>query len=482
MKKLNILMTAVALVATAVCAYAAETIEQADAPKESKKKKNSEIVDHLKSHYKFYGFIRNYMPFDTRDSYAGSGDLYYWVPKDNNWNTADENDPNRQDLNEKSAFRMLAITSRLGVDVSGYWIGDNEFGGKVEADFFAGLTGSTGTAQLRLRQAYMTVKWTNPDAPEYTIGFKAGQAWHPIAADLPDILALDSGMPFGPFSRTPQMTADFNLGRNFTITASAIWQMQYCSAGLPTEEKNEAGKITKVTANSSADYIKYSKTPEFYLGLSYQTGGFLGRVGVDVTSICPVSTRKIDGVTMKVKDRETSVLGFMYLQYTKNLFKFKAKTVYGGSGEHVNLESGYAVYDKSDPYNWKYTPIRTSDTWVTLSYGQKVQGSVLLGYMKNFGTSKDILANAAGTGDASCIAFQKNGAASINQMYRIEPLVAYNVGRFTVGLEYMLTAVQYGDQDANNPYLYTYTLRALPYGGMHWVMNHRIEGMVRFTF
>lgn len=464
MKKLNILMTAVALVATAVCANAAETIEQTGAPKESKKKKNSEIVDHLKSHYKFYGFIRTYMPFDTHESYAGTGDLFYWIPKDNVWN-----EDKSQDLNEKSAFRMLALTSRLGVDVSGYWIGDNEFGGKVEADFFAGLTGSTGTAQLRLRQAYMTVKWTNPDAPEYTIGFKAGQAWHPMAADMPDIFALDTGMPFGPFSRTPLLNADFNLGRNFTITAAAIWQMQYTSAG---------------PNGASADYIKYSMTPEFYLGLSYQNGGFLGRVGASVTSICPVSTRQcVDGITRKVQDRETSVLGFMYLQYTKNLFRVKAKTTYGGGGEQLNLESGYALCDnKSDELCWKYTPINTSTTWFSLSYGQKVQGTLYLGYMKNLGTGRDIISleDNIEMADPSCIYFQKNGAASINQMFRIEPEIAYNVGRFTVGLQYMLTGVDYGNQ--NDSGKYEYNLRALPVGGTHLVMNHRVEGMVKFSF
>ncbi|MCQ2165828.1 MAG: hypothetical protein MJY49_00145 [Bacteroidales bacterium] len=466
MKRLNILFAAVAMFATAVCALAAESTDAGADAAAPRKKTKSEIVDHLKNNYRFYGFIRTYMPFDTHESYAGSGDLFYWIPKDRELNDRGE------DVNERASFRMLSLTSRLGVDVSGYWIGDNEFGGKVEADFYAGLSGSTGVAQLRLRQAYVTVNWLNPEDTRYSINFKGGQAWHPMAADLPDVLALDTGMPFGPFSRTPQLTTDFNFGKKFSVTVSAIWQMQYTSMG-PSAFDAKTGRPT--AAASSADYIKYGIVPEFYLGLSYRSGGFLGRIGADVTSIRPRGTATVGGTKVKVKDRSTSVLAFMYLQYTKNLFKFKAKTTYGGAGEHLNLMSGYAVSSiSSDNSLWEYTPIRTSSTWMTLAYGKKLQGSLLLGYVKNFGTAKDIVANAAGKGDGNCIFFQKNGSANINQMYRIEPGIAYNVGRFTVGLEYMLTAVQYGDKE--------YDLRAMTTGGLHWVANHRVEGMVRFTF
>lgn len=470
MKRLNILFTAAALCAAAVCASAAENAAEQTASSGSKKKLKSEIVDHLKNNYRFYGFIRTYMPFDTRESTAGTGDLYYWVPKDNAWN-----EDKSQDLNERGSFHMLSITSRLGVDISGYWIGDNEFGGKIETDFYAGLTGNTGTAQLRLRQAYLTINWHNPDDERYSINFKAGQAWHPMAADLPDVFALDSGAPFGPFSRTPLMTADFNLGKSFSLTAAAIWQMQYTSMG-PSAFDSKTGRPT--AAASSADYIKYGIVPEFYFGVNYRTGGFLARAGIDISTIKPRNMAPVFGgttvITQKVKDRKTSVLGFVYAQYTKNLFKLKAKTVYGGSGEQMNLMSGYAVCNISEDNSlWEYAPINTSSTWMTVAYGQKVQGSVLLGYMKNLGTSKEVV-GVDDKADANCIFFQKNGSPNINQMYRIEPGIAYNVGRFTIGLEYMLTAVQYGDK--------SYNRHALSTENLHWVANNRVEGILRFTF
>ena len=76
------------------------------------------------------------------------------------------------DLNATPSFRFLALTSRVGVDVSGYYIGNLHFGAKVEGDFYAGLSAASktdeasayfpsnskigGTAQARLRQAYVT--------------------------------------------------------------------------------------------------------------------------------------------------------------------------------------------------------------------------------------------------------------------------------------------------------------------------------------
>ena len=40
-------------------------------------KKDAPVKEHLQNHFKFYGFIRNYFVFDSRDSKAGTADLLY---------------------------------------------------------------------------------------------------------------------------------------------------------------------------------------------------------------------------------------------------------------------------------------------------------------------------------------------------------------------------------------------------------------------
>ena len=130
----------------------------------SKEAKKEAAKSHLKQHFKPYGFIRNYFTYDSRESISGTGDMYNYQPKDESWNQTPEeaaaSGVAREDLNAQSTFRFLALTTRIGLNIVGYKWGNTEFSGKIEADFFAGLSGNVhkvgGVAQLRLRQAYVT--------------------------------------------------------------------------------------------------------------------------------------------------------------------------------------------------------------------------------------------------------------------------------------------------------------------------------------
>ena len=197
------------------------------------------VKSHLQQHFKPYGFIRNYFTYDSRECMAGSGDLYFYQPKDESWNQtpeqAAESGVERQDLNNQSTFRFLSLTTRVGLNIVGYKWRNTEFTGKIEADFFAGLStvsktqsdgtvlkqthAVSGTAQLRLRQAYVSLAWDSlrMNSKDYArVELTLGQTWHPMAADLCDVIALNSGAPFGPFNRSPQVRMDARLGKIFT--------------------------------------------------------------------------------------------------------------------------------------------------------------------------------------------------------------------------------------------------------------------------
>ena len=149
MKRVYLILSAVLLSFCTLNAAAAEKEQKAEP----------------KNNFKLYGFIRNYFVFDSRESVSGTGDLFYYLPKDVNMKDG-------IDINDQSSFRYLSLTSRLGVDVSGYQIGNVHFGAKIEGDFYSGLSNSSnasvseyfpgnskisGTATARLRQAYATV-------------------------------------------------------------------------------------------------------------------------------------------------------------------------------------------------------------------------------------------------------------------------------------------------------------------------------------
>ena len=396
-----------------------------------------------------YGFIRNYYAFDTRESVAGTEDLFYYLPKD-------ENKKGDVDLNEQGSFRFAAITSRVGLNVTGYEYNGLKFGAKIETDFYNGLSGATGTAVLRLRQAYVTV-----GKNDWLV--TAGQAWHPMAADMPDVFSLNTGAPFGPFSRTPQVKLDYKFNDALSLTGSAIWQMQYVSAG---------------PSGASANYIKDACTPEIYLGLNYKKDNLLLRAGVNMLSIKP----RVNNGSVKVDDRITTLTPFFFGQYKSGLFSIKLKTVFAEAGEHVNLNGGYGISGvKSDGVSYEYTPTRNSSTWASFMYGKKTQWILFAGYVKNFGTKDDLYGANDGYAPASNLYFSKNSFSNINQMYRLTPTVIHNIGKFAIGLEYELTSVQYGDYKTVGDVKFI-GANGLAEDNLHWITNHRIQALVKFTF
>ena len=393
------------------------------------------------SHFKLYGFIRHYLTADTRAVNGGTEDLYFYMPKDVSMKDG-------YDENAGFSWRFLSLTSRLGLDVSGYKWGSMGVSGKVEADFYA-LSGSTPI--LRLRQAFMKLSWD-----ESPVTLTIGQTWHPMAADMPHMNNLETGAPFNPFNRSPQLMVDVNLGSGFTFTASVLYLNHY----LPT---GPAGK--------SKDYYKYG-LPEFYAGITYKSSKFMGKVGVDMVNMRPYRTitdwRVQDGSnkTIEVKNLLTTFSPFLYAQYTNGMFQLKAKTILAQAGEHLNLLSGYGVNSLYTDGNISYTPMQDWASFVSFQYGKKFQVMAMLGYMKQLGTTRDLVDNELWMNTAA--------DTKIQQAFRATPTVAWNLGKFTVSLEYNLTAAQFGRGERNSRGMYT--------GTPEWILNHRFICMTKFNF
>ena len=433
---------------------------------------------------KWYGFVRNYFTFDTRESKAGTDELYYYVPLD------ESVQPDGTDINAHPTMKWSAITSRIGLDVNEYKIGKVNVGAKIEADFYSGLTGVTGTAQFRLRQAYTTLNWQSENKNKYSL--KVGQAWHPMAADMVHSTNLEIGVPFAPFSRTPQITFDYAPGK-VSLTASAIWQMQYTSGG---------------PEGASANYIKYSNIPEFYFGVNFKgDNGLLARVGVDLLSIKPrykgEASMLQNGDTVKytalVDDRITTVSPFVYMQYKGDKFQFRAKSILAQAGEHMNLNGGYGVTAKSNGLDedghWEYTPVRYSSSWVSMMYGKKWQGILFAGYAKNLGTADGLLPDTTYNGvnyaDISNNYLSKNTYANINSMWRLAPGVVRNWGKLALSLEWHITSVQYGEllklkvvesDGKKTTHSYVQAENGMAENNLHWITNHRLQMMLKYSF
>ena len=407
------------------------------------------------SHFKLYGFIRNYITADSRAVSAGTEDLYFYMPKD--WDMK-----GGVDMNAGFNWRFVSLTTRLGLDVTGYKWGTMGISGKVEADFYY-LSGSVPT--LRLRQAFMKLGWDNSP-----VSLTIGQAWHPMAVDLPHMTNLESGAPFNPFSRTPQLTADISLGAGFTFTASVMYLNHY----LPT---GPSGKVK--------DYYKYG-LPEFYAGFGYKGPHFAAKIGVDIVNSRPIGfvgynkdadgnldrTKLVRGYNMDSREHKatgilTAVSPFVFLQYTNGMFQLRAKSIFAQSGEQFNLLSGYGLASIDDVnYKYTYTPMQDWASFVSFQYGKKFQVMCMLGYMKQFGTTTNLA-------DVKQLWLNTSADAKIQQAFRATPTVVWNLGKFALSLEYNLTAAQFGEGERN--------ARGM-YGNAHWLMNHRFICMTKFNF
>ena len=399
------------------------------------------------AHFKLYGFIRNYLTADSRAVNGGTEDLYFYMPKGHDYKNANSGDL-RFDANDGFNWRFVSLTTRLGLDVSAYKWGSMGISGKVEADFYY-LSGSVPT--LRLRQAFMKLNWDN-----CPVALTIGQSWHPMAADMPHMNNLETGAPFNPFNRSPQLTADVKLNDKLTLTASLLYLNHY----LPTGPGNVKSK----------DYYKYG-LPEAYVGVTYKSGKFVGKAGLDMVNMRPYRTiadwRVQDGgaPTIEVKSLLHTFSPFVFVQYTNGMFQLRAKSILAQSGEHMNLLSGYGVHSFNSDGTIDYTPMQDWASFVSFQYGKKFQVMGMLGYMKQLGTTKDL---------AGEIWINTAADTRIQQAFRATPTVAWNLGKFTVSLEYNLTAAEFGSGSRNARGMYT--------GDKEWILNHRFICMTKFNF
>lgn len=378
----------------------------------------------------FYGFVRNYFVYDTRRNLMSTEGMFNQIPYDQAFNAAG------QDTNAIPTVRFLAITTRLGVNLQGPDVGKAKLTGKVEADFQA-MQGTAAT--LRLRQAYAKFSWQKAS-------LLAGQTWHPLctADNLPDVLALASGSPFEPFCRNPQLRYDYRTNA-LRLSAAALYQMQYTSVG---------------PQDKSAQYANNALFPEVYGSIGYAKGGFLAEWAVDFLSICPRVMTETSNLL--VNERANSLSQMLYLQYKKDLFSLKFKTLYGENTAHLNMMSGYGATVLNPDGSYAYIPLRALTSYLDIAYGKTYKFNLFAGYSKNLGSEENLL-------------FQYNrGPKNINSMYRLVPSFSYNLPQLSLGIELESTAVTYGDLQANGAVALN--------DNLHQVVNHRVCLMMKYLF
>lgn len=403
---------------------------------------------------KLYGFIRNYIDFDTRENLSSNSDQFNMIPKEDAANAYGD------DINKRADIHLLSITTRLGLNIAGPEFLGAKTSAKIETDL-AGF-GSSNTV-LRIRQAYAKLDWRKQN-------LLVGQAWHPMMGDMmPDVFSLATGAPFTPFSRTPQIRYNYLAGK-FTLTATAMYQYQYLSYGpSATEVKDENGNTSiKYSSATSFDYARKALIPELYFQVMFKNGGFQAGAGVDILTLKP-RTEFTDNKGVKVLSDEllTSITPTIFASYKNSNWGIKGRITYAQNASHLNMLSGYAVTKIKNNEEWEYGNMQSITGWVDVTYKHKLKKGTLTyclfaGYGKNLGCEDDIA-------DPSLMFIR--GYKTAGYYWRVSPSILYTHNAMQIGLEYEPTSVGYGKMDTDGTVHDT-----------HSVTNHRICAMMKYNF
>lgn len=368
-----------------------------------------------------YGFVRNYVTYDSRECVAVMGEMFNIIPKDELLN-----EDRSEDLNDVDKLSFVSFTTRLGVDVMGPNLGRAKSSAKIEADFSG--YGANNTL-FRIRQAYLSLSWDRTT-------LICGQTWHPMTNQvMPAVYGFGTSSPFMPFNRAPQIKVLVDAGKGWNFTAAALYQFPNLSTG---------------PEGVSVSYSRWSMLPELYASWAHAGDHLTYGVGVDLLSIMPRKTslaeREVlqeDGsvqtqtVQVRAKDRVMGISPEFFADYINGKFNIKGKVVYAENTAHMTMVSGFGAtsYDPQTG-NYQYAPLRSVSTWITGTYGDKLKPGLMLGYAKNLGAKSDFM---------SLDEIWVRHARNTDYIYRISPSLSYTIKNLQLALEVDYTVVGYGD-------------------------------------
>ncbi|MDR0429232.1 MAG: hypothetical protein LBH58_01985 [Tannerellaceae bacterium] len=383
--------------------------------------------------YKFYGFVRGDLYYNSRSNVEAVDGDFYLYPMDK------MPDAEGKDLNANPNSAFYNFSTRLGLDVTGPKTGSAQTSAKIEVDF-----GGFGMAYylLRIRHAYVNLDW------EKGSSLLIGQTWHPLFGEvMPEVLNLNTGSPFQPFNRSVQIKYQYRKNK-ISLTASAIYQLIYLSTG-------PNGK--------SEEYLKNGVLPELYAGITFRNNGFLGGAGIEMISLKPRLQSMMNDEIYKVDERVTSVSFMAQAQYKTDKLFLAGKTLLASNQTHTAMLGGYGVAS-IDPKTGRqeYTPSRHSTTWVNAVFGSTWKGNFFVGYSKNLGTTNKLVSPALFYGIG----------ADIDQVLLASAGLSYNLPHWKAGVEYSATTAWYGDTNLSNGKV----------TNTHSVLNHRILGLLIYYF
>jgi len=360
---------------------------------------------------KFSGFVKNDMFFDTRQVITAREGHFLLYPTNVNEGT------DGNDLNKGFNFNILAIQARL----KGAFTGPDAFGAKtsgiLEGAFFGHSNADVNG--FRLRNAFAKLKWENAE-------FLAGQYWHPMFVTdcFPGVVSFNTGVPFQPFSRAPQLRFTKNFG-NLNLLGAVLSERDFTSNG---------------PGGASSNFLRNSGIPEVQVQLQYKKEGdnstLAAGIGGGFLNLKP--RLNTDSSTV-AKETISGISQIAYLKFKTKSITFKLEEAYGQNLYNKLMLGGYSEY-KYNATNgeWSYITNDVMSVWTELhTNGKKMQVGVFGGYTINLGATDSI----GGAG------YTRGG--TIASLLRVSPRVVWISGKTKIATEVEYTSAAYAKGNAN---------------------------------
>jgi len=356
----------------------------------------------------FNGFVKSDIYWNSRQTVSLRDGQFYLYPA----NELLDKDGN--DINARANFNFISIQTRLRGDITGPDALGAKTSAAIEGEFFGHSDADING--FRLRHAYLKLNWTSTE-------LLVGQFWHPmfITGNYPDVVNFNTGVPFLPFSRNPQIRVTQSFG-GVKIYLTALSQVDFKSTGPD---------------GASTKYLRNTAIPALNLNLEYQVKkeGLNMLVGLagGYKTLLP---RMVTDSTYKTNEKISSLCGQVYFKVVVPKFSVGFAANYTQDAYDLTMIGGYGVSAITDTIKnfQEYTPISTFSVWADLhTNGKRLQAGLFLGYSKNLGAAEDIY----------MYKFFSRGS-DIAYLYRISPRLIYNVGKFRIAPELDYTVAGYG--------------------------------------
>lgn len=401
---------------------------------------------------RFDGFVREDAIFDSRQVEQLREGMFLYYPLNSSL------DVKGNDINARSSFNLFAIASRLSGKITGPEAFGAKTSGLLEGEFFGAANANINT--FRLRHAYVKLNWSKTE-------LLVGQTWHSLFTEecFPGTLNFNTGTPFQPFNRAPQIRIKQSLTNRIKVSLAALTQRDFSSTG---------------PAGISYQYLSNSAIPEITLGISYARPktdstallGF-GLVG-EFKQLLP---RLVTDSNVRATQKIQSMAAAAYFQFENKRFGIKVKATYGQNLYDQLMLGGYAIkYDSVAVADgdWAYTNIVSGAAWMDafVNIG-KTNIGLFGGYSKNFGSFSNV-------SDWNNSKSYYSRGYNIDYVYRVAPRISYTFGALKLGAEFDYTVAAYGSK------LNSLGAVEQPSGTstakISEVANNRILAMIQYNF